>query len=96
MLELEEFLRRRGDRSGGLRKQLAGAIAELTYEWNSDRHNDRSRSRLKRVVDRKRMRKTIKPPKSDDEPKAPSELTATLERTLEELHAGNCRRRSAR
>lgn len=49
-----------------------------------------------RVVDRKRMRKTIKPPKSDDEPKAPSELTATLERTLEELHAGNCRRRSAR
>ena len=81
------------------RKQLDAAVAvieELTYDWDPGRHADRYRARLKRVVDRKRKGKTIKAPKTGDERPAPSDLMAALERTLEELHAGNGSRRSAR
>jgi DNA end-binding protein Ku len=77
------------------RKQLDAAVAvieELTCDWDPGEHKDRYRARLKRVVDRKRKGETIKPPKTDDEQSAPSDLMAALERTLEDLHAGNGRR----
>jgi DNA end-binding protein Ku len=78
------------------RKQLDAAVAvieELTCDWDPGKHKDRYRARLKRVVDRKRKGKTIKPPATQEEPTAPSDLMAALERTLDELHAGNGRRR---
>ncbi len=81
------------------RKQLDAAVAvieELTCPWEPDKHQDRYRARLKRVVDRKRKGETIKPFEAAEEPEAPSDLMAALERTLEELRSGNGRRRSAR
>lgn len=78
------------------RKQLDAAVAvieELTCDWDPGNHKDRYRARLKRVVDRKRKGKTIKAPATQEEPTAPSDLMAALERTLEDLHAGNGRRR---
>ena len=69
-------------------------IEELTCEWDPDKHKDRYRTRLKCVVDRKRKGKTIKVPEARDEREAPSDLMAALERTLDELHAGNGARKS--
>jgi DNA end-binding protein Ku len=80
------------------RKQLDAAVAvidELTCDWDPGKHNDRYRARLKRVVERKRKGKGkgkgkgIKPPKTDDEQPAPSDLMAALERTLEDLRVMN-------
>jgi DNA end-binding protein Ku len=79
------------------RKQLDAAVAvieELTCEWDPDKHKDRYRARLKRVVDRKRKGKTVKVPEAREERDAPSDLMAALERTLDELHAGGGARRS--
>lgn len=78
------------------RKELDAAVAvieELTCDWDPDKHKDRYRARLKRVLDRKRKGKTIKTPQPADEPTAPSDLMAALERTLEEMHAGPSRTR---
>ncbi len=78
------------------RKQLDAAVTvieALSCDWDPDRHKDRYRARLKRVVDRKRKGETIKAPQTADEPEAPSDLMAALERTLEELQSGNGRRR---
>jgi len=78
------------------RKQLDAAVAiieALSCDWDPDKHKDRYRARLKRVVDRKRKGETIKTPKASEEPEAPADLMAALERTLEELHSGNGRRR---
>jgi non-homologous end joining protein Ku len=61
--------------------------------WDPDKHKDRYRARLKRVVDRKRKGETIKTPKASEEPETPAALMAALERTLEELQSGNGRRR---
>lgn len=78
------------------RKQLDAAVAiieALSCDWDPDRHKDRYRARLKRVVDRKRRGETIKTPKASEEPEAPADLMAALEHTLEELQSGNGRRR---
>jgi DNA end-binding protein Ku len=71
-------------------KQLDAAVAvieELTCEWDPDKHKDRYRARLKRVVDRKRKGETIKAPKAQEEPAASPDLMAALEQTLAELRA---------
>jgi DNA end-binding protein Ku len=73
------------------RKQLDAAVAvieELTCEWEPERHKDRYRARLKRVVDRKRKGETIKAPAPADQPEPSSDLMAALEQTLQELSAG--------
>ena len=78
------------------RKQLDAAVAiieALSCDWDPDKHKDRYRARLKRVVDRKRKGETIKTPKVSEEPETPPDLMAALERTLEELQSGNGRRR---
>jgi DNA end-binding protein Ku len=78
------------------RKQLDAAVAvieELSCEWDPDKHKDRYRARLKRVVDRKRKGETIKAPEAAEAPEVPSDLMAALERTLEELQSGSRRRR---
>jgi DNA end-binding protein Ku len=73
------------------RKQLDAAVAiieELTCDWEPDKHKDRYRARLKRVVDRKRKGETIKAPKQSEAPEPASDLMAALEQTLEQLSKG--------
>jgi DNA end-binding protein Ku len=70
------------------RKELDAAVAvieALTCEWEPDKHKDRYRSRLRRVVDRKRKGETITAPDPDKAPEAGPDLMAALEQTLEEL-----------
>jgi DNA end-binding protein Ku len=77
-------------------KQLEAAVAvieELSCDWDPDKHKDRYRARLKRVVDRKRKGETIKVPEDGEPPDVPSDLMDALERTLEELQSGNGKRR---
>jgi DNA end-binding protein Ku len=77
------------------RKQLDAAVAvieELTCEWDPDKHKDRYRARLKRVVDRKRKGETIKAPKQAEQPEPASDLMAALEQTLQELSSGGSAR----
>lgn len=69
-------------------KQLDAAMAvieELTCDWDPDKHKDRYRARLKRVVDRKRKGQTIKAPRAEEEPTATPDLMAALEQTLAEM-----------
>jgi len=77
-------------------KQLDAAVAvieELSTDWDPGKYKDRYRARLKRVVDRKRKGETIKAPEDAGPPEVPSDLMEALERTLEELQAGNGKRR---
>jgi DNA end-binding protein Ku len=72
------------------KKELDAAVAvieALTCEWEPDKHKDRYRSRLRRVVDRKRKGETITAPDADTAPEAPPDLMAALEQTLEELQS---------
>jgi DNA end-binding protein Ku len=81
------------------RKQLDAAVAvieELSNEWEPDKHKDRYRARLKRVVDRKRKGETIKPPPAAEQPAPPEDLMAALERTLAEIKDGGSGRWSDR
>ncbi len=80
------------------RKQLDAAVAvieELTCDWEPDKHKDRYRARLKRVVDRKRKGETIKAPEQAKQPQPATDLMAALEQTLEELSRGGDARWSA-
>ena len=77
-------------------KQLDAAVAvieELSCDWDPGKHKDRYRARLKRVVDRKRKGETIKVPEDGEQREVPSDLMEALERTLEEMQAGNGKRR---
>jgi DNA end-binding protein Ku len=77
------------------RKQLDAAVAvieELSCEWEPDKHKDRYRARLKRVVDRKRKGETITVPSADEQPSPAPDLMAALEQTLEELKQGGSAR----
>jgi DNA end-binding protein Ku len=70
------------------RKQLDAAVAvieALSTEWEPDKHKDRYRSRLRKVVDRKRKGETISAPDADKAPEPATDLMAALEQTLEEL-----------
>jgi len=81
------------------RKQLDAAVAvieELSCEWEPDKHKDRYRARLKRVVDRKRKGETIKAPEAATSPEAAPDLMAALEQTLAELQRGGSARWSDR
>jgi non-homologous end joining protein Ku len=60
---------------------------ELTCDLDPEKHKDRYRARLKRVVDRKRKGETIKLPEDGEQPDRPSDLMDPLERTLAELQA---------
>ena len=74
------------------RKELAAAVAvieALTCEWEPDKHKDRYRARLRRVVDRKRKGETITAPDAGKAPEAQPDLMAALEQTLEELQSAH-------
>jgi DNA end-binding protein Ku len=73
------------------KKHLDAAVAvieELSTDWDPTSHKDRYRRRLKRVVDRKREGKTIKPPDPAPEPESAPDLMDALERTLAEMKNG--------
>jgi DNA end-binding protein Ku len=77
------------------RKQLDAAVAvieELSCEWEPDKHQDRYRARLKRVVDAKRKGKTIQAPATAERPEPAPDLMEALERTLAELQNGGSAR----
>jgi DNA end-binding protein Ku len=76
------------------KQQLDAAVAvieELSTEWDLDKHKDRYRARLKRVVDQKRKGKTIKAPDEPEEQVAP-DLMEALERTLAEMKGSGSKR----
>ena len=69
-------------------KQLnaAGSVIEaLAVEWDPDKHKDRYRDRLRKVVDRKRKGATIEIPEPREEPEPAPDLMEALERTLAEI-----------
>jgi DNA end-binding protein Ku len=71
-------------------KQLKAAVAvieELSSEWEPDKYQDRYRSRLQAVVQRKRKGQTIKAPDGANEPSPAPDLMAALEQTLAEMGA---------
>ena len=70
------------------RKELDAAVAvieALTTEWEPEKHKDRYRNRLRKVVDRKRKGETITTPDADSTPEPAPDLMAALEQTLQEL-----------
>ncbi|MGZ4191815.1 MAG: non-homologous end joining protein Ku [Solirubrobacteraceae bacterium] len=70
------------------RKQLDAAVAvieALTCDWQPDKHKDRYRNRLRRVVDRKRKGETITAPAAEQAAEPAPDLMAALEQTLEKL-----------
>jgi DNA end-binding protein Ku len=72
------------------KKELDAAVAvieALTCEWEPDKHKDRYRNRLRKVVDRKRKGETISAPDADKAPEPGPDLMAALEQTLEELQS---------
>lgn len=69
-------------------KQLNAAVSvieALAAEWDPDKHKDRYRDRLRKVVDRKRKGATIEIPEPRDEPEPAPDLMEALERTLAEI-----------
>jgi DNA end-binding protein Ku len=73
------------------RKQLDAAVSvieALSCEWDPEKHKDEYRTRLRRVVDRKRKGATVEVPERLEEPKPAPDLMAALEQTLEEMSRG--------
>jgi DNA end-binding protein Ku len=69
-------------------KQLDAAVSvieALGAEWDPDKHKDRYRDRLSRIVDRKRKGATIEVPEPKEEPEPAPDLMEALERTLAEI-----------
>jgi DNA end-binding protein Ku len=72
------------------RKQLDAAVAvieALSEDWDPDKHKDRYRDRLRKVVQRKRKGETITMPDEDQAGEPAPDLMAALERTLKELQS---------
>ena len=94
MLFHDEVRPAKGIPTGGRKpskKQLDGAVAiieELSTDWNPESYTDCYRERLKRVIDAKRKRQTIRAPKPEKEPEPVSDLMAALDATLERLRSG--------
>jgi DNA end-binding protein Ku len=66
-------------------KQLDAAVSvieALGAEWDPDKHKDRYRDRLRKIVDRKRKGATIEVPEPKEEPEPAPDLMEALERTL--------------
>ena len=66
----------------------AAIVEELSTDWDPERYADCYRERLRRVIDAKRKRRTIKAPEPEREPEPMPDLMAALEQTLENLRAG--------
>jgi DNA end-binding protein Ku len=70
------------------KRQVDRAVAivqELSCEWEPERHRDRYRERLQKVIADKQKGRTIKAPKAERAPGPVPDLMAALEQTLEDL-----------
>jgi DNA end-binding protein Ku len=63
-------------------------IEELTTDWVPENYTDCYRERLRRVIERKRKGKTIEAPTTERQAKPVPDLMQALERTLENVRAG--------
>ena len=63
-------------------------IEELSVDWEPERYTDCYRERLRKVIDRKRKGQTIEVPAAEKEPGPVPDLMAALQRTLENVRAG--------
>ena len=75
--------------------RAVAVIEELSTEWEPERYQDCYRERLRRVIDRKRKGERIKAPTPEKEPTPVPDLMAALERTLENVRAGQDARHGA-
>jgi DNA end-binding protein Ku len=69
-------------------KQLAAAVSvieALATEWDPEKHKDRYRDRLRKIVERKRKGATIEAPEPREDPEPAPDLMEALERTLAEM-----------
>ena len=63
-------------------------IEELSTDWEPESYTDCYRERLRRVIERKRKGQTIEAPQAEREPKPVPDLMEALQRTLENVRAG--------
>lgn len=68
--------------------QAVALIDALSADWDPESYEDCYRERLRRVIEDKRKRRKIEPPKPDKQPSATPDLMAALERTLANARAG--------
>ena len=81
------------------KKELDAAVSlieALADEWDPEKHEDRYRKRLQKVVNKKRKGQTIEIDESDDgeAPEAVTDLMAALEQSLAEARKGRSGGRS--
>jgi DNA end-binding protein Ku len=73
------------------RQQLDQAVAvieELSTDWEPERYEDCYRTRLMKVIERKRKRQTIEAPKPEKEPSPADDLMEALKASLDNVRAG--------
>ena len=63
-------------------------IEELSTDWAPENYTDCYRERLRQVIDRKRKGQAIEAPQAEREPKRVPDLMEALQRTLENVRAG--------
>ncbi len=73
------------------RKEVDNAVAiieELSTDWNPSAYTDCYRQRLKQVIERKRKRRKIEVPETEDEPRPVPDLMKALEQSLQTVRDG--------
>jgi DNA end-binding protein Ku len=72
-------------------RALEGAVSiieELSTDWDPASYTDCYRERLRKVIDRKRKGQTIEAPEVEKQPQPVPDLMEALERTLQNVRAG--------
>ena len=69
-------------------EQTVELIERMSADWEHERYEDRYRSRLADVIERKRKGGTVKAPTAEKEPAPTPDLMAALEETLAQLKGG--------
>lgn len=72
----------------GLVDEALAIIGELSADWDPESYTDCYRERLRKVIDRKRKGQTIEAPEVERPPKRVPDLMEALERTLQNVRAG--------
>jgi DNA end-binding protein Ku len=73
-----------------------GLIEALAGDWDPERHEDRYRKRLQKVVNKKRKGQTIEVDEgADEQPEAVGDLMAALEQSLADAKKGRKRKKAA-
>jgi DNA end-binding protein Ku len=73
------------------KRALEGAVSiieELSTDWDPASYTDCYRERLRKVIDRKRKGQTIEAPEVEKQPQPVPDLMEALERTLQNVRAG--------